>query len=162
MYKCEFLSRVPSTIETRIGSSTDNLKLEDSYYGHLLNAQAKDLDFKANDKFTQRVLDSLKTDAASNFNKTSLVYRAADSTDKINGLSLNSLRTIHLLSTNKDKEAQNAVDKLLKQAITLNQGESDTKFFVVSSSAKYNTDSFSNEDINLLVANLAQGSLKKD
>jgi hypothetical protein len=123
--------------------------VDDIYFGTLLNNSADKYGSKANKDFTKAVSDSTKKVVSESFNKTSLGY--SESEDSSNGITVKSWRAMNLLRVAKDEGFTSAIGKLAKQGV-----QEGDRYFVISSSAKY-SDSFTNEDINLLLLKSIDG-----
>ena len=159
LYKCEFLSRVPVLVDDLLSrASTDLTSVDDLYFAHLLSRGKQGGSFSLSSEAKDRLLKNL--------DRSTLEYKDED--EKKTGVSIQTLRALELLSSvsSSDKDADSAVSssaqKLLKQATSLNQGETTPKTFVLSSTAKYHPDFFTNEDINLAVATHAGKTLNVD
>ena len=134
-----------------------------------MNEHAKDYGVKDSASFSKRIDEATKDIVAKSLNKSTLVFKASESDKNVNGFSQHSLRALYLLNHagSKDKDSETtvsaAVSKLLKQAVNQTTGgeQSKPKLFVVSSSAHYIPNVYSNEDINLLVARLGLKTLSK-
>lgn len=88
----------------------------------------------------------MKEEVSKNFNKTHWVYKAADSTSKREGLSISSLRAVSLLNSDGEKNSEykgmvnTAYQRILKQGINETGNDNENKFYIISSSAKYQPD----------------------
>jgi poly-D-alanine transfer protein DltD len=153
------LSRVPTLVEDLLSkASTDLASVDDLYFTHLLSKGKQGSSFSLSSDAKDRLLKNL--------DRSTLEFKDED--EKKSGLSIQTLRALELLSSvgSSDKDADSAVStaaqKLLKQATSLSQGETTPKTFVLSSTAKYHPDYFTNEDINLAVATHAGKTLNID
>jgi hypothetical protein len=111
LYKCDYLSSIPSQIDKYLGSFSSN-KVVDIYFATLLNNSADKYGSKANKDFAKAVSDSTKKVVSENFNKTSLGYSEGEEIS--NGITVKSLRAMNLLRLGKDDGFVQAVGKLAK------------------------------------------------
>lgn len=93
-----------------------------------------------------------KLGTATNTTVTSL-FNTSNWDYALNGFTVESARAAQLLA--KTETLSTAVTNLIGQGVVV-----DEQFFVISSSAKYN-EHFTNEDLNLIVADFVKGEQRK-
>ncbi|CDW80313.1 dolichyl-diphosphooligosaccharide--protein glycosyltransferase subunit 2-like [Stylonychia lemnae] len=162
IYSCDFLSTHSLAIQNYLSGNNAGTSVSELYFGHLLNTDSQKYGFTASEAYNKNVLSTLKKEVSKNFNNNNWAYKGADG--KIEGVSVNSIRAVDLLSQQTEYLATLDASflKLQKQAVTQATSDNEQQYYVLSSTARYQQDVYTNEDLNLAFVRLGQTFLKPE